>query len=253
MKNLNMSQLFDKLNDLKSLFQYGQKVVPILQSLIDFMQETVPLLENINNSIADSTSKIPKAADQITNVTSATELATTEILDLVDAISNSIDQIETKLKEMSEMQKSKTAVLDRLYAKLEGQEEVLALLDEYTGIQIPDNMLEDTLKIFPQLKNDAYNITLSLQVQDITSQQLAAVNHLIESVQKRLASLILDIDESSMEEKSDAREGIVAPAGATFDPNARFDKSETRQDMIDAIISQENQKASQDEIDKLFG
>lgn len=245
-----MSQLMDKLHDLKSLFVYGQKIVPILQSLIDFMQETVPLLENINNSITDSTSKIPKAANQISNVTSATELATTEILDLVDAISNNIDQVERRLNTMLEAETKKASLLGSLREKLSADTSALALLDEYVALGETSSLIGNALEVFPQLKNDAYNITLSLQVQDITSQQLAAVNHLIESVQSRLASLILDIDETNFPGEDS---GISAPEGATFDPNASYDKSESRQDMIDAIISQENQKASQDEIDKLFG
>ncbi|MGE5363026.1 MAG: protein phosphatase CheZ [Bacteroidota bacterium] len=250
MKNLNMSQLFDKLNDLKSLFLYGQKIVPILQSLIDFMQETVPLLENINNSIADSTAKIPKASNQINNVTSATELATTEILDLVDAISNSIDGVEKELSVLKENEGKKSRIMEKLKEQLNGQTENLALLEEYQQYGNGLSVIENTLQVFPKLKNDAYNITLSLQVQDITTQQLAAVNHLIESVQSRLASLILDIDETGLD---DGDMSITPPQGATYDPNASYDKSESRQDMIDAIISKESQKTSQDEIDKLFG
>src|SRR5690554_1215843 len=110
----NMSELFEKLNDLKTVFRYGQKLIPIIQSLIDFMKDTVPLLENINNSIADSTQKMPKATHQISNVTSATELATTEILDIVDVISNDISIIENELKEG--LQKRKEA--ENLYNQI---------------------------------------------------------------------------------------------------------------------------------------
>lgn len=251
MKNLNMMQLFEKLNDVKSLFQYGQKIIPVLQSLVDFMQETVPLLENINHSIADSTSKIPRATDQINNVTNATELATTEILDLVDLISNNLTSIENSLKEVAENEKKKASVMERLKSLLADNPQAQELLKEYSEADTTPALIEKISQFFPKIMDDTYNITLSLQVQDITSQQLAAVNHLIESVQDRLASLIHDIDDSELKEVEIAG-NFITPAGATFDPNASYDKSAERQGRVDAIISNENQKASQDEIDKLF-
>jgi chemotaxis regulatin CheY-phosphate phosphatase CheZ len=246
-----MLQLFEKLNDVKSLFQYGQKKIPVLQSLVDFMQETVPLLENINHSIADSSSKIPRATDQINNVTNATELATTEILDLVDVISNNLTSIENSLAEIAESEKKKTSVIEKLKNLLADNPEAQELLREYTESDISAGVIEKISQFFPKIKDDTYNITLSLQVQDITSQQLAAVNHLIESVQDRLASLIHDIDDTELKEMEIAGH-FPAPAGATFDPNALYDKSAERQDRVDEIIHTENQKASQDEIDKLF-
>ncbi|MGE5431774.1 MAG: hypothetical protein ACM3QX_11905 [Syntrophomonadaceae bacterium] len=252
MKNLNMSQLFDKLNDVKVLFQYGQKVVPVLQSLVDFMQETVPLLENINHSIADSTAKIPKASDQINNVTNATELATTEILDLVDAISNNVSSVESKLLVINTTEAQKLELIEKLKNLLPGNSEAGKLLEEYTALDTTKKNIEEITKMFPKIKDDSYNITLSLQVQDITSQQLAAVDHLIDSVQEKLASLIQDIDETQIEEFNAATSGsgIQAPQGATFDPNASYNKNDNRQDMVDAVVNME--KASQAEIDKLF-
>lgn len=251
-----MSQLFDKLNDVKVLFQYGQKVVPVLQSLVDFMQETVPLLENINHSIADSTAKIPKASDQINNVTNATELATTEILDLVDAISNNVFKIESKLQAINEAEAKKAEIIEKLKTLLSGNSDAGKLLEEYSALESTKKNIEEITTMFPKIKDDSYNITLSLQVQDITSQQLAAVDHLIDSVQEKLASLIQDIDDTQIEEfnsaaaASSSGSGIQAPQGATFDPNASYNKNDNRQDMVDAVINME--KASQAEIDKLF-
>ncbi|MCK9212589.1 MAG: hypothetical protein M0P61_17295, partial [Ignavibacteriaceae bacterium] len=62
-KATNLSELFEKLDDLKTVFRYGEKLIPVIQGLVDFMRDTVPLLENINTSIAESTSKIPKATN----------------------------------------------------------------------------------------------------------------------------------------------------------------------------------------------
>ncbi len=72
-----------------------------------------------------------------------------------------------------------------------------------------------------KMKNDSNSIALSLQVQDITSQQLATVNHLIESVQDKLASLIEDFDNTKISDQ----DSLNIPKGASFDPNARYSKS----------------------------
>jgi chromosome segregation ATPase len=254
----NMSDLFGKLNDLKTLFMYGQKIVPVIQSLVDFMQDTVPLLENINHSIADSTSKIPKASNQISNVTNATELATTEILDLVDVISNTVVSIENTVKSIREKSKAQKEIINEIAKIASSDERIAALVASYHEQEEDDSSYDEMIEKFAKITMDAYNITLSLQVQDITSQQLAAVNHLIESVQDRLASLISDFDENEVKNLSDRisgaaqDSGIIAPDGATFDPNAAYDKDPTRQGFVDNVVKKEQEKTSQDEIDKLF-
>lgn len=245
--NNNMSTIFEKLADMKTLFQYGQKIVPILENLVDFMQETVPLLENINHSIADSTSKIPRATHQINDVTSATELATTEILDLVDVISLNLREIEKKLKNIKSEDEQKIKLLQDLKIAVQGNKHAENIVDEILRLSKMD-IIESLLKYFPKLLNDTLKITLSLQIQDITSQQLAAVNHLIESVQDKLSSLIIDIDDIHVKEAEP--QTIEPPKNVTFDPNASYYDSTARQNMVDSLVK--NHKASQDEIDKLF-
>jgi len=104
--------------------------------------------------------------------------------------------------------------------------------------------------IFNKIRDDVYKITLSLQVQDITSQQLAAVNHLIESVRLKLSSLIIHLDETDLTSIENVKLDI--PVGSTFDPDAVYTKSTERQEAADLLINSINNKATQDEIDKLF-
>lgn len=221
MGSKNIVQVFNKLDDLKLVFNYGQKIIPIIQNLIDFMRETVPLLENINNSISESTSKIPKASHKINDVTHATELATTEILDMVDNISGEISKLEkTYHGKLNEMKSIFTA------EELEGAKESIKKIKDYSN-----------------------NITLSLQVQDITAQQLAAVNHLIESVQKKLGELINDIEDADLD-KID-RMNLELDEKITFDPNASYIKKDDHQKVADMIMDSNN-LSSQEEVDKLF-
>ncbi|KUO61116.1 hypothetical protein APF79_13275 [bacterium BRH_c32] len=222
----NMENVFSKLGDLKQFFVFGQKIVPVIQKIIDFMSDVVPLLENVNNSIQDSTSKIPKASTQINSVTSANEIATSEILDIIDAMFLDLSTIRTGLEELKNEENSeKIKVLNEVVSKIE---------------------------------NDSSRITISLQVQDITAQQLASVNHLIDSVQNKLSSLLFELgkqqdrpiptfDPASVSEQ----DSDYAFSDGTFNENARYDRSTEKQDLVDTLVL-ENTKTSQEEIDKLF-
>ena len=237
----NMVTLFERLNDLKDLFRYGQRLVPVIHGLIDFMRDTVPLLENINTSITESTSKIPKAATQINSVTTATELATTEILDIVDRISNDISEMQVTLGKLIEDEVQQEDIFNQIKNLLPKTKEASELIKRFESINNIKEPAEEMLKKVQKIKDDAYNITLSLQVQDITSQQLAAVKHLIGSVQIKLSSLINNLSDVSLKEFDETK---------SFDPDADFAWTQGRQDVVNDIVN--NHKASQEEIDKLF-
>ena len=164
-----MNKLFEKLDDLKTIFLYSEKLIPVIQKLIDFMRNTIPLLENINNSITETASKIPTASNQIDSVTSATEMATTEILDTVDKIFMEINSAKLNVENLISSQDGSL--------NNESKEKL--------------NLINAALD---KINQHANNVTLSLQVQDITSQQLSAVNYLIQSVQSRLGSLFQDLE-----------------------------------------------------------
>ena len=243
----NMGQLFSKLNDLKKVFVYGEKLIPIIQSLGEFMKETVPLLENINKSIAESTLKIPKATNQIHNVTSATEMATTEILDLVDSLNNDLTAIEKTIVDILTKETDKEDFLLSLIPML-NKDDAETFVKDFLKKNSSSEKLGKLLLQVGKMKNDSNSIALSLQVQDITSQQLATVNHLIESVQDKLASLIEDFDNTKINDQ----DLLNIPKDASFDPNAHYSKSVLPQQEADSIFNKERETASQAEIDKLF-
>ncbi len=244
-----MNELFTKLNDLNSVFKYGERVIPIIQSLVDFMRDTVPLLEKINRSLTESTSKIPKAKNQIVDVASATEMATTEILDLVDLISSDVEKIENGLKQILEKQKEKNELQNEILQRV-NDSGLKSLLIKYFELSDLNSKISPFKEIFEKIRNEAYNITLSLQVQDITSQQLAAVNHLIESVQQKLAALLTNFNEQNSVSNFDLFDNQEAKNGS-FNPEARYTKSDSRQQLADSIITSKSQ-TTQEEIDKLF-
>jgi hypothetical protein len=91
-------------------------------------------------------------------------------------------------------------------------------------------------------------ITMSLQVQDITAQQLAAVNHLIISVQHKLNGLLDAVDSNGLGESENIKMDKLP--GVHFDANASYNPNENAQGNVDNVVNSE--KASQEEIDKLF-
>jgi len=247
----NLSNVFDKLNDLKNLFKFGERIVPIIQSLIEFMKEIVPLLENINSSISDSTTKMPQATNQINNVTKSTELATTEILDLVDKITNVLYQSEEKLNKLSSDSTKRKELLGKIKELSGANTDISALVDQIIPLDQDEDLATNLIEQINTMKEDTYQITLSLQVQDITAQQLAAVNHLINSVHTKLATLVSDIDQSQLKGDFNGMD-IQVPEGVTFDPKASYTKDGEKQKAADQIYADSKQQASQADIDKLF-
>jgi len=219
-QKISMENIFQKLGDLKSFFVYGQKLIPILQKILDFMQDTVPLLENVNRSIHESTSKMPKAALQINSVTNATEVATTEILDIVDGMTVDVQGMHSKL--------------DSLKKKLGEDDDIASLL-----------------ALIQKIEERMMNITISLQVQDITAQQLSSVNHLIQSIQEKLGGLLTELDDKENGGLTTVDDHQF-PRDAAFNADARYEKNTSSQELVDSLVADNLTKASQSEIDKLF-
>lgn len=247
--DIAMTRLFEKLNDLKAIFMYSEKLIPVIQSLIDFMRDTIPLLENINHSIADSAAKIPKVTHQINNVTNATEMATNEILDQIDKVLNETGHSESMLERLLELEKEKTELI-REVAMESNSPRAVELLQKYDEKFDNSARIEVLLGVIKNIKEYANSITISLQVQDITAQQLAAVNHLITSVQKKLGSLINDIEKTHLRSTEDLH--IPFEESMTFDPNARYQNGTSSQKLVDDVITKKIDASTQEEIDKLF-
>jgi len=166
-KELDIKVLLQKSEELKALFVLGQRVIPFLEEIFLFIQDTSPLIQEISVSIKDNLKKMPKASKQLSKVTEATEMATNEIMDTVDGVMYKSGIISTNLSLIKEIgSKSDFAENEDFLRAISNSDEVLK-----------------------SIKNDAQNIMMSLQVQDITSQQIAAVNNLLETLQVKLGSI----------------------------------------------------------------
>ena len=69
MNSNNLDGILEKINELRALFIFGQRVIPFLEELFYFVHDIVPVLEEINVSIYESANKMPHASSQLNNVT----------------------------------------------------------------------------------------------------------------------------------------------------------------------------------------
>jgi len=179
-----------------------------VNNVVEILIGLVPLLDRIKTSIEESTGTIPKASTQLSSVTQATEMATVEILNTLDRMTERIGSAEGGLVSMKND-------LGAAAAPVQGK-------------------LQEIEKTLAETRQDAMNIAMALQVQDITSQQIAGVTHMIETVRQQLLSVLGQMDKDLEHAPSP---GPEAPSGH-FDSNAQFNRSTERQDDADAIIQQ---------------
>ncbi len=254
MSSLNIEGVLTRIEELRGLFEIGQRTMPFLEELFHFLEEIEPLLDEINTSIRESTDKVPAAKSKLETVTEATEVATTEILDLVDSVA-----FELKM-----MQKALTRKTEGLDAVREADERLLKLLNSELGDEHADLIEEverihrrkqplldeaidhadDEREAVDDVREKMTQITMSLQVQDITSQQIAAANHIIESLRDRMTRLVehprMQLRNTDTPDKPDeldepSRSDADASDG-TFDEHAQYDPSGDHQSVADELI-----------------
>ena len=188
----------------------SEKVEATTESVITALQKVITLLDRIKNAIEESSSKIPNASVQLSTVTQATELATVEILDVLDLMGTKIHILENGMKEFDQVGISEKQLL----------------------------MLTGIKQTLSELKENTCNITVALQVQDITAQKIGAANHLIESVRKELLNE-LNYFETAKQRTDDARRQVEVEIDGpkAFDVNASYMKTPEHQSKIDEVVT----------------
>lgn len=180
------------------------------ESVITALQKVITLLDRIKNAIEESSSKIPNASIQLNTVTQATEIATVEILDVLDLMGTKIHILENGMKEFDQV-----GISEKQLLMLTGIKQTLA-----------------------ELKENTSNITVALQVQDITAQKIGAANHLIESVRKELLNE-LNHFETARQKTDNARHQVEVEIDGprAFDVNASYMKTPEHQSKIDEVVT----------------
>ena len=234
-----------------------QKQEPRTPGIIDtyaaILTHVIPLLDQIKGTIEESTRKIPGAATQLQSVTKDTESATMEILNVLDTMTGQINAAESGMTAVRSVLAERESAMDRfgsqLKAFLDGGagspdgpavrrlwQELAAVRDTRTPVAAVGEALEST-------KRHAMDIAMALQVQDITSQKIAGVHHMIESIREQLA-WVLDHLHSNAEKDQGGPGGDGEKNARTeqrsFDDGAQFTSSTDRQDRADEIVQHWN-------------
>ncbi len=266
----NLKEMLDKANELRALFVFGQRVIPFLEEIFIFVNDIEPLLEEINVSIAENLKKMPSATKQLSKVTEATELATTEIMDILDNLSFKTDVISQNLNSLrvikDEHHQSVERLLDILHKAIQSNENLNDYLPEISSIvglikenhlEKFDNTVTETKSILDSINMDSSSIMMSLQVQDITSQQLAAVNHLIEAVQGKLIHITEKFETTSIDTLMAQEDNVSYNTNVSkmhraiaFDPDAvkTTAEKEQMQSSVDDLIKMHKAEISGEEL-----
>jgi chemotaxis regulatin CheY-phosphate phosphatase CheZ len=244
----NLNEMLVKLKEVDSVFKFGEKMIPVVEGFVSFIGDFLPFVEQISGSIEETRLKIPEASNQLNKVTNATELAMTEVLDKIDEISDQLLSINECMDELIERKVVTSELVESLRMHLNGSDEANELLDKIAENVDTGLTLELVKNKIGEITASTDQITMSLQVQDITAQQLAAVNHLIISVQHKLNTLLNTVDSSGL--GTDDNIKMDKLPNVHFDAKADYNPKSNQQSDVDSIIN--NEKASQEEIDKLF-
>lgn len=259
---------------------------PYYERIKSFLVEIKSLLVQVNDSISDNVEKMPGAAKKIYKVTEATEAATNEILDAVDNVLLRVDSILNNYNKLTKIiQDDRVAVLETVNTAIQfieaavDKDEIIEFLKEFRDKYENKNekslelnsVIEDSRQILNNISNDSTQIMMSSQVQDITSQQLAAVNHTLETIQGKLKKILFAIDVIEKEglmpaiEQNESEKSLsTMHRDIVFDPNAinSIINKETKQDEIDALMQKHaagevteqdlEEQVSNDDIDDLL-
>ena len=204
MKEINFELMSQKAEELGAIFVLGQRLVPFLEDIFSFVKEVKPLLDDINLSMEENMNKTQIAAKKLSKVTEATEMATTEIIDIINELVNKSSGISTNLDRLNELDSMK---FDTALNILEKVHEAIAEKQDVSSYEVPlsdaigklkmikrdtrKKLFDSTRELLDGINADANSIIMSLQVQDITSQQIAAVNHLLDTIHERLAHILM--------------------------------------------------------------
>ncbi len=225
----DMQRTLDRLEELRSIFVLGQRAVPFIEEVVLLIKDMSPLLNTINGSILDSASKLPGAFSQLESVSQATEMATTEILNLVDLALMKCNELGKRIEstgkhvdavrgENASFKQVLEQTLGAGWSAVATAYEAHALTQE-SSLRAIEISLDVQLEAVNVLKVGMTQIMMSLQVQDITSQQIASVNHLILTTRERLNKLTENLGARPIDSEE---VGIRLQSGATFDSNARY-------------------------------
>lgn len=211
MKDINFEVLSKKAEELRAIFILGQRLTPFLEDIFGFVHDIKPLLDDINLSVEENMHKMQNASRQLSKVTEANETATTEIINIVDDLVSKSGIISSNMEQLDKLNSIKydTALnaLEVIYKAVTEKKDVNKYVPQLSdaidkmktmeGIEYKE-LFDSTRELLNSITNDSNSIMMSLQIQDITSQQIAAVNYLLDTMRDKLGNILMKFKPSNI-------------------------------------------------------
>lgn len=242
MKHEELAAVQKKVDELRAVLLFGKKALPFLEDIFAFVHDVIPVMGELKVSVEATSDKFPKASKQLDKVTHATEMASTEILNTLETMFAKLEemmvhdsQIQQRSELLAETSRDIEAGFNALDAGLTGQGQMTRMRNAWekhrASLSLPE---ERSLAALRSLQGNCTDIMMALQVQDITAQQIASVNRLMQSVDESLNKLMKHFAEVPA---SAIAEGYHhAHLDIPFDDAADFFGSQDRQKAADALV-----------------
>jgi chemotaxis regulatin CheY-phosphate phosphatase CheZ len=242
MKHEELVSLQSKVDELQAMLVFGKRALPFLEDTFAFVKNIIPIVEAMRASVDATSEKLPKASKQLDTVTHATEVASTEILNTLETMFGKLEGMTSRYQEqqahtahLAETMLVMDAVFDSIGPDAMGQEQLGRLRDVWNKHR---TFLQSFWDGFPEslqgLQGNCTDIMMALQVQDITAQQIAAVNKLMQSVDGCLNKLMRHFSEVPADHP---RDGYThSHLTVQFDDAADYFGSRDRQKEADALV-----------------
>ena len=221
-----------------------------LKEFIKVVHDVIPVLDHMKDSIEESSHKIPHASLQLNSVTQATESATVEILNVLDSMNQRyshfdvlLGQVADRDVELEGLRKEIGLCLTALASRHSGDETIdraTKLWSDYVQRSSTSEIISHARESLAEVQKEAMSIAMALQVQDITSQQIAGVISLIESVRTQLAQVLSSLEGDVKILHAGERDSAATPRDArndAFNSDAKYTRDPQRQEMADDIIN----------------
>jgi|WetSurMetagenome_2_1015567.scaffolds.fasta_scaffold139663_3 chemotaxis regulatin CheY-phosphate phosphatase CheZ len=209
------------------------------ENFLEILNAIVPLVERIKASLQASSRNLPAASMSLNNVTSATESATVEILNTLGTMSQYLGDVEQGIASLGDDLARRRALAQELAGKLDAGSSLAEVKSGLLSLADVDGDVEVISKLTQSVdkaKNDSMNIAMALQVQDITTQQIAGVLDMISSVETHLTRAMRPFEGGPVEEG--AAHAQDESKAVTYDKAAQYTKSTVKQDDADRIIQE---------------
>lgn len=253
MPHVNVNDILGKLSELRAVFVLSERALPFIEEIFGFLREVAPLMEEINASMMDSALLMPHATSQLQSISEATRTAATEILDLIDAVmvhsehyEGALDQALHEVKRVEKLNADSLLMLRESIPDRPDVIDRMAQNAEEASLHLHnlEGSVHARRTVIDEIREQMKRIAMSLQVQDCTTQQIAAVTHLLDNMRARMAQLLERLDRKAG--PSSYKPAYDVPKSAAFNPDARYGPSDERQHAADELVGALQKKRGDD-------